>query len=300
MLISQPLLPPPRRRVSRSWIYRIYEKHSEDPLKGKDMSVNRLKLTVFVLILCVLPLLPGPVRAGGPRGLIVATAASVSFALAEIAASFEEETGIGVTLSVGSTGTLAAQITHGAPFDLFFAASPRDMERLSRRGLLLEDSIEVYAGGTMALIVKEGSSANPSTLADLLAPEIKRIAIANPDHAPYGAAAVQALRSAGLFSALKGRLVYAENIRQALNFVKTGDAQAGIVALSVVVDPGGGGRQVSYSMIPEHLHGPVNQTVAIVGSSSEAAAAADFIRYVKGPGGRAVLKRYGYTRLQGE
>ena len=258
----------------------------------------RLKVAALILFLCISTMAPGPARAGRHRGLIVATAASVSFALAEIAASFEEETGIGVTLSVGSTGTLAAQITHGAPFDIFFAASTRDMERLSRGGLLLEDSIEVYARGAVALIVKEGSSVNPSTLADLLAPEIKRIAIANPDHAPYGAAAVQALRSAGLFPALKGRLVYAENIRQALNFVQTGDAQAGIVSLSMVVGREGGGERVSYSMIPERLHGPVNQAVAIMSSSADPKAAADFIRYVKGPVGRAVLKRYGFARLQ--
>ena len=264
------------------------------------MSVTRLKHAVFILILCVGALAPGPVKGGRPKGLIVATAASLSFALAEIAASFEQETGIGVTLSVGSTGTLAAQITHGAPFDLFFAASTREMKRLSRGGLLLEDSIEVYARGRVALIVKEGSPVTPSTLADLLAPEIKRIAIANPDHAPYGAAAVQALRSAGLFEALKGRLVYAENIRQALNFVQTGDAQAGIVSLSVVAGRDGGGERMSYSMIPERLHTPVNQVVAILGSSSNPVSAADFIRYVKGPGGRAVLKRYGFVRLQGE
>ena len=239
---------------------------------------------------------PGPVGAGRPRGLIVATTASLSFALTEIAASFEDETGIGVTLSVGSTGTLAAQITHGAPFDLFFAASTREMDKLKRGGFLKEGSIEVYAGGRLALIVKKGASVSASALKDLLAPEIKRIAIANPAHAPYGAAAVRALRSAGLFEALKGRLVYAENIRQALNFVQTGNAQAGIVSLSVVAL---GGR-VTYSLIPERLHGPVKQTVAILGSSPDPAAAADFIRYVKGPEGRAVLKRYGFVRLQGE
>ena len=267
------------------------------------MSVNRLKAAVFILILCVSVMAPGPARAGRPRGLIVATAASLSFALSEIAASFEEETGIGVTLSVGSTGTLAAQITHGAPFDLFFAASTRDMERLKRGGFLKDGSMEVYAGGRLALIAKEGSPVSISALEDLQAPEIKRIAIANPAHAPYGAAAVRALKSAGLFGALKGRLVYAENIRQALNFVQTGDAQAGIVSLSVVADRGAGalgGEKVTYSLIPERLHGPVNQVVAIVGSSSDPVAAADFIRYVKGPSGRAVLKRYGYTRLQGD
>ncbi len=260
------------------------------------MSVNRLKLAVFILILCIVAMAPGPARAGRSRGLVVATAASLSFALAEIAASFEQESGIGVTLSIGSTGTLAAQITHGAPFDLFFAASTREMERLERGGFLKEGSIEVYAGGRLALIVKDGAGVRASVLKDLLAPEIKRIAIANPAHAPYGAAAVRALRSAGLFEALGGRLVYAENIRQALNFVQTGNAQAGIVSLSVVALD----ERVTYSLIPERLHGPVNQAVAILGSSSEASAAAEFIRYVKGPGGRAILRRYGFVRLQGE
>ena len=261
------------------------------------MPVIRLKYALFILILLVGAMAPGPVRAGRSKGLVVATAASLSFAMAEIASSFEGETGIGVTLSIGSTGTLAAQITHGAPFDLFFAASARDMERLERGGFLRDGSMEVYAGGRLAIIVKGGSTVPVASLGDLRAPEIKRIAIANPAHAPYGVAAVRALKSAGLFDELKGRLVYAENIRQALNFVKTGDAQAGIVSLSVVADGGGG---VSHSMIPERLHAPVDQAVAIVASSSEAAAAADFIRYLKGPGGRAILKRYGFVRLKGD
>jgi molybdate transport system substrate-binding protein len=175
------------------------------------------------------------------------------------------------------------------------------MERLGRSGFLKEGSMEVYAVGRVAIIVKEDSTVSVSTLTDLLAPEIKRIAIANPAHAPYGAAALRALRSAGLFELLKGRLVYAENVRQALNFVETGDAQAGIVALSVVVEQGpGDGERMSYFIIPERLHGPVNQAVAIVESSSDSKAAADFIRYVKSPGGRAVLERYGFLRLQGE
>ncbi len=265
------------------------------------MSLKYLKQTVFILILALLMTAPGPARAERSRGLIVATAASLSFALAEIAASFQEETGINVTLSIGSTGTLAIQIANGAPFDLFFAASTRELDRLRRSGFLKEASMEVYAVGRLAIIAKEDSLVCVSTLTDLLAPGIKRIAIANPAHAPYGAAAVRALRSAGLFDLLKGRLVYAENVRQALNFVETGDAQAGIVALSVVAEQGpGDGDRLSYSIIPERLHEPVTQAVAIVGSSSDSKAAADFIRYVKSPGGRAVLKRYGYMRLQEE
>jgi molybdate transport system substrate-binding protein len=140
--------------------------------------------------------------------------------------------------------------------------------------------------------VNKSSGIEARRLEDLLAPDVKRVAIANPAHAPYGAAAMQAFKSVGLWGALKGKLVYAENIRQALRFVQTGDAQAGIVALSVVE---GGGGEWTYTNIPETLHEPVDQAVAVVKSTGNPEGAMRFIGYVKGTEGRAVMKRYGFT-----
>ncbi len=264
---------------------------------GSNGSAARLKAAALIIFLCIAVVVgaPGPARPARParhaRPLIVAAAASMSFALEEIASSFEEETGINITLSIGSTGTLAAQITHGAPFDLFFSAGTRDLERLREGGFLKGDTMEVYARGRIVLVVNKSSGIEAAHLKDLLAPQVKRVAIANPGHAPYGAAAMQALKSVGLWGALKGKLVYAENIRQALRFVQTGDAQAGIVALSVMR----GGGELAYTGIPETLHEPVNQAVAVVKHSDNPEGAMRFIRYVKGTQGRAVMKRYGFT-----
>lgn len=222
--------------------------------------------------------------------ITVAAASDLSYALKEIAASFEKETGTKVALSFGSTGMLARQIEEGAPFDVFFSADVKRMEGLKKLGLIIPQTSRVYAQGLIVVAVNNKSGIKVKTLEGLLSPEIKRISIANPEHAPYGLAAKEALEASGLWERLRDRLVYGENVRQALQFVETGDAQAGIVALSIARVKG-----VTTTDISPELYNPIYQSAAVVKKTSNEKAARRFLDYVAGPRGRAVLNKYGFN-----
>ncbi|HBG47177.1 MAG TPA: molybdate ABC transporter substrate-binding protein [Deltaproteobacteria bacterium] len=241
-----------------------------------------LKKVLFIIL--ILLVLPFKARAE----LRVAAAADLSFALKEIALQFEKETGNKVVLSLGSTGMLARQIEHGAPFDVFFSANSKYIDELGRGGHVLKETAGIYARGRIVLAVKKGSGIKAAHLEDLKG-RTGRIAIANPDHAPYGIAAMEAMKSAGIWDDVKPRLVYGENIRQALQFVQSGNAPVGIIALSVVNVP-----EIEYSVIPQELHRPIDQAAAVVARSKEGRAARDFIKFVNGPKGRPIMEKYGF------
>lgn len=228
------------------------------------------------------------------RHLAIAAAADLSFALKEIAQEFEKDTGTRIVLSFGSTGMLARQIENGAPFDIFFAANEKHVDELRDKGFVIPDTKQLYARGRLVLAVNKKSGINAKKLEDLLNPNIKRIAIANPDHAPYGIAAKEAMIKLGLWAQLKSKLVYAENIRQAVQFVQTGDASAGIVALSVADAP-----EITYTTIDSTLHNPINQAVAVIKTTKAEKEARGFIDYVNSPAGRVIMKKYGFN-LPGE
>ncbi len=256
---------------------------------------NRRRLSGAVALLCVIMvaafLVPRTARAEG-RVLRVAAAASLSFAFAELVPAFERDTGIDVVTSLGSTGMLARQIEHGAPFDLFFAADESYVKGLGDKGRVEPGTTRVYAEGRLALVVNTKSGAEAQSLkslASLADVRIKRVAIANPDHAPYGRAAREALQEAGVWESVRPRLVYGENVRQALRFVQTGNAPAGIVALSVADAPG-----VTPFAVDPALHAPINQAAMVVRGTSMGAEARAFIEYVTGPDGRAIMKSHGF------
>lgn len=221
--------------------------------------------------------------------IVVAAAADLNFVLKELASGFERETGTKVVISFGSTGMLAQQIESGAPFDAFFAADQKYVNELAGRGFILQEGIVNYAQGRLALVVNKSSGVTLAGIKDIVQSKVMHIAIANPDHAPYGRAAVEALKSAGVYEAVKVKLVFGENIRQALQFVQTGNAQAGIVALSIADVP-----EVSHSTIDATLHSPLNQGAGIVKASKNREKAGSFIKYVIGKNGRAVLEKYGF------
>lgn len=252
-----------------------------------------LRLSVLLSIsMAMIAVCAGASAAEGFKGrqITVAAASDLAFALKEISASFEAATGARVVISFGSTGMLTRQIEQGAPFDLFFSAGEHYMDVLKKGGHTISGTERLYARGALALAVGKGVSIDRPALEDLTRPEIKRIVIANPDHAPYGVAAMEALRSAGLLPSVKGKIVYAENIRQAMQYIQTGDAQAGLIALSLAK-----AEQVKYSGIDTKLHGPINQVAAVIKGSGEEAVARAFLEYVCGPQGRYVLKSYGFT-----
>lgn len=244
----------------------------------------RILRFAFALLLFLFP----ATAFGKERTLTIAAASDLSYALKEMASGFEKETGIRPVVSFGSTGMLARQIAEGAPFDVFLAADLSYMGKLKDLEMIDKDTVEVYARGRIVVAVKEG--ADVPSIKDLSGPSVKKIAIANPSHAPYGRAAEEAMRSAGVWEAVKGKLVFGENIRQALQFVESGNADAGIIALSIAGTPG-----ISHALIEESMHRPISQAFGIVSSSSQKAEATRFIAYIKGPLGSAILKKYGFA-----
>lgn len=257
---------------------------------------NKISFTIMIPVLLSLAiaallylLLPEDAAAAGKRSITVAAASDLNFAFKDIAAMFEKETGIKVIFSFGSTGMLAKQISEGAPYDIFFAADRRYIENLSRKGHVIPSSVARYAQGLIILAVNKSSGIKVIDLKDLLKPEIRNVAIAHPDHAPYGRAAMEALKSAGLWDRLKEKLVYGENIRQTLQFIQTGNAQAGVAALSLANVP-----EITYVRIDSSLHNPIDQTMGIVKTSKDPEAAASYISYVKGSVGSEIMKKYGF------
>ena len=223
-----------------------------------------------------------------PR-LLVLAASDLVHALPEIVEAFHARTEMGVDLVLGSSGNLATQIENGAPADLYFSANRHFVDRLEGRGRLVPGTRRDYAVGRLALISGPGS-APPSGLAELAGPGFRVIALANPEHAPYGMAAREALQAQGLWDRVSSRLVYAENIAQATQFVRTGNADAGIVALGVIL----GERNWDHRLIPDHLHTPLLQTAAVIQGSRHEAAARRFLELVLAEEGQTILARYGF------
>jgi molybdate transport system substrate-binding protein len=220
----------------------------------------------------------------------VAAAASLRFAFEELAPQFERGSGHKVTLVFGSTGNLTQQIEQGAPVDAFFAADEAAIEHLARRGRIVPDTRRRYAVGRVVVAVNERTAIQDPSLQDLTQPEIQRVAIANPVHAPYGQAARQVLERTGLWVQVQPKLVYGEDITQALQYVRTGNADAALLALSVAAVP-----EIRYSLVDERLHAPLGQAAAVVRGTTQEALARGFLDFVSGPEGQAILQRYGFA-----
>ncbi|MCS6834937.1 MAG: molybdate ABC transporter substrate-binding protein [Anaerolineae bacterium] len=228
----------------------------------------------------------------GRATLTVAAASDLIPAFEELGELFTQESGIEVVFNFGSTGQLAQQIERGAPIDLFAAANRSFVEDLDRAGLLVSDSITSYAQGRITLWTRADSPLRLAGLDDLEQESVKRVAIANPEHAPYGIAAREALQTAGLWEALQPKLILGENVAQALQYAETGNVDVAIVALSLSIAAGDAGR---YVLLPTELYQPLNQTLAVVRSSQRQAEARRFIAFVKDEAGRSIMRRYGFT-----
>lgn len=221
--------------------------------------------------------------------ITVAAAADLQFAFTDIARLYEQQTGKKVTLVFGSTGQLVQQIENGAPFDLVAAANIAYVDRLVDQGLALPESAALYARGRIILAVNKQSGVQAVGLEDLLKEDIRHIAIANPEHAPYGLAARQALETLGLWEQVKPKLVYGENVRQALQFIQTGDADVGIISLSVANVP-----EITWTLIDDSLHEPLDQALAILTASQHPGLAGEFIEFINGETGRPIMRQYGF------
>ena len=231
--------------------------------------------------------------------LVVAAAADLSSALKEIGDNYEKKTGVKVKLSFGASGALTQQIQNGAPFDLFFSA---DME-YPRQLIASQDadaaSLYQYAVGKLVLWVPPDSplDVEHKGMSVLLDPSVKKIAIANPQHAPYGRAAVGALKHTGVYDQVADRLVLGENVSQAAQFVESGNAQAGFVALAHAVAPGMRGKG-KYWEVPLDAYPPLAQGVIVLSHSQHKKEAAEFLEYIKTKEVAELLRKYGFTLPQ--
>jgi molybdate transport system substrate-binding protein len=231
---------------------------------------------------------------------VIAAASDLQFALEDIARRFTQDTGRNVKLSFGSSGNFFRQISQGGPFELFMSADEQYALTLAEQGRAIDQGV-LYALGRLVLFAPEGSPLAPD--ADLKGVkealekgQLKKFAIANPEHAPYGRRAEEALRHIGVWDAINDKLVFGENVAQAAQFATSGAAQGGIIAYSLALSPNVA-KLGSYALIPEEWHQPLNQRMVLLKGAGETARS--FYEFMRGPSARAIMRRYGFV-LPGE
>ena len=236
----------------------------------------------------------GPLRAQAQQ-VRVAAAADLKFAMEELGKAFENKTGTKIEVSYGSSGNFFSQLQNGAPFDLFFSADVAYPKKLEAQGFVEPGTLREYALGRIAIWMPNDSSVNLpkegwNALLDL---RIHKIALANPELAPYGRAAASALQKAGIYKQVKAKLVYGENISQAAQFVQSGNAQAGIIALSLAFSPGM--KDGKMWEIPSEMHPRIEQGAALLKSAKNRSAALAFLSFVKSASGVKILEQHGFS-----
>lgn len=224
-----------------------------------------------------------------PKQVTVAAAANLAQMLPEIGRAFESASGIHPVFSFGSTAQLAQQIESGAPFDVFMAADSEHPDDLIAKGYLLKDSRAIYATGVLALWIPPQSKAGVTRVEDLARPDVRVIAIARPELAPYGQASVETLTHLGIWDRVKPKVVYAGSIAMAKQFGVTGNADAVFTALSLLI-----GEHGRVLRVDESLHKPLTQALGIVSASKNQSGARAFAAFLASPGGRTILTRFGY------
>jgi len=251
------------------------------------MNVRKLGLTAILAVSSVFHLCAA-------QEITVAAAADLQFAMQDVATRFQNETGKTVNPIYGSSGNFFQQIQNGAPFDVFFSANLDYPKKLDAAGLVEPGSYYQYAKGKIVMWVPKESKLDLSSgIRVLLDPSIKKIAIANPRHAPYGQAAVAAMQKENVYAKVKDRLVLGENISQTASFVASGSADVGIVALSLALSPNmkDKGR---YAEIPRDEYPPIEQACVILCSSNNKDTARRFLAFIKTAAIADVLRSYGF------
>ncbi len=230
---------------------------------------------------------------GGENGpgsrLLVAAASDLAVAMPELGAVFSAQTGVVIDVTLGSSGQIAHQILHGAPVDLYLSADATWVDRLREAGRTRPETEAVYAIGPLVLVSAPGLDPPLRSVADLGHPSIRRIAVANPEHAPYGRAAHQVLERAGLWEALEPRIVIAENVRQTIQYVEARSVDVAISARSLVREDRPG-----WVTVPAQLHDPLHQTLAVIAERPKESEARAFAAFLLGPAGREILARHGF------
>ena len=245
-------------------------------------------LLAMVMVCCV------SASSAQKRHIRVAAAADLQTVMPEIARAFEAQTGTSVDVAYGSSGNFYAQIQNGAPLDVFFSADNEYTKKIEQSGLAEPNSEIIYAAGKIVLWMPSTSKCNPERdqWKCLQKPGVKKIAIANPEHAPYGRAAVAALRNGGIYEEIKEKLVYGENISQAAQFAQSGNAQAAILAYSLALSPAL--RDGKRWQIPAELFPRIEQAAVVLRSSKDKSAARDLVQFVTRGSGREILTKFGF------
>lgn len=229
-------------------------------------------------------------RVADTQPVHIAVAANFTEPAKEIAERFQEETGHKTLLSFGSTGQLFTQITQDAPFEVFLAADQETPSKAVREGLAVKESLFTYAAGRIALHSSSLDVSNGEMV--LRQAKFEKLSIANPVTAPYGAAAVEAMKSLGLYEKLEKRIVQGNNIAQTFQFVETGSAELGFVALSQVV----GRNRTSIWIVPETLYSPIHQDAVLTNKGAGHEGARAFMTFLRGEQALRVMEKYGYAR----
>jgi molybdate transport system substrate-binding protein len=227
--------------------------------------------------------------------ITIAAAADLQFVFQEVATHFQKDSGHSVKTIFGSSGNFFAQVQNGAPFDIFFSADITYPQKLEAAGQAEPGTLYEYATGKIVLIVPKNSSLELKRgLIVLLDPQVKKVAIANPEHAPYGRAAVAALQHENLHEQLAPKFVMGENISQTASFVVSGSADAGIVALSLALAPAMQ-EKAKFVIIPDNEYPPIRQAAVILKSSQQKEIARQFMAYLKKPEIQSLLEKYGFA-----
>lgn len=221
----------------------------------------------------------------------MAAASNLTDAFTEVGPRFTSKTGIRVVFSFGATADLARQIENGAPFDVFAAADSEHVEQLEREELLTPGTRALYARGRLVIWVPPGSNLKVERIQDITAKAFERIAIAKPDVAPYGRAAVESLRTLGIWNEIEGKVIYAQNVSQAKQYAATGNAEIAFIPLALV-KPGEG----TYLEVNEETHQPIDQALGIVKDSTKQAAARQFVDFLLSDEGQKLLAKKGYRK----
>ncbi|VDN48376.1 Molybdate ABC transporter substrate-binding protein [Petrocella atlantisensis] len=223
-------------------------------------------------------------------GLTVAAASSLTEAFTEIGTAFETLNNCHITFSFASTATLSEQITNGAPFDVFAAANESAITGLDAKDLILSETRQICAIGRIGIATYKGRGIQATTMDDLRDSNIKIIAIASPEHAPYGLAAKQAIETAGLWETLEPKIVFGKNIAETLSYLTTGNADVAIIALSQKDE-----ATLNYSMIDSDMHAPLTQAMAVLSDTDNEELARAFVAFVNGPEGKEIMQKYGFV-----
>jgi molybdate transport system substrate-binding protein len=260
------------------------------------MSKRPLSALILLTLLALISASSPTPAAAADREINVAAAADLSSALQEVATNYEKRTGVAVKLSFGASGALTQQIQNGAPFDVFFSADMDYPRQLIKDGKADSASLFRYAVGRLVLWVPKDSplDVEHKGIDILLDPSVKKISIANPQHAPYGRAADATLKHYGVYEKVTDRLVLGENISQAAQFVESGNAQAGFVALAHAMAPSMQGKG-KYWIVPSDAYPPLDQGAVLVSHSPHQQDAAAFLEYVKREEVAMLLRSYGFS-----